>query len=92
MNDTSQSGLRTTANSDPSSPSTLEIIIGILALVIALAAVVVAVVQVWQAKTARVREPDSESLEAVVLSRSPSTEHSFDRFLAIPRRPPSSLR
>ena len=92
MNDTSQLGLRTSANSDSSGPSTLEIVIGILALVIALAAVAVAVVQVWQAKTARLQKPDPEPLEPIVLSRSPSAEHSFDRLLTIPRPQATSLR
>jgi uncharacterized protein HemX len=51
-----------------SSPSTSEIVIGILALVLALAAVAVAVIQVQQARVTRVRRTDTESQYAIELS------------------------
>jgi hypothetical protein len=47
-----------------SGPSTIEIIIGLLALVLALAAVVVGVAQYLQARTARRRQSDPESGQA----------------------------
>jgi hypothetical protein len=42
-------------------PSTLEVIIGLLALVLALAAVVVGIAQYLQTRAARRRHPDTES-------------------------------
>lgn len=42
-------------------PSTIEIIIGLLALILALAAVIVGVAQYLQARAARLRQSDSES-------------------------------
>jgi hypothetical protein len=55
----------TTGQPEPASadsaPSTIEIIIGLLALVLALAAVVVGVAQYLQAKAARRRQADPES-------------------------------
>jgi hypothetical protein len=47
-----------------SGPSTIEVIIGLLALFLALAAVVVGVAQYLQARTARRRQLDPESGQA----------------------------
>jgi len=49
-------------------PSTVEIVIGILALILALAAVAVAVIQVQQVRTTRVRQTDIESQNSTELS------------------------
>jgi hypothetical protein len=58
-----------------SGPSTLEIVIGILALFLALAAVVVAIIQVRQARaTAGDRQTDRESQTAIELSRTSTTQ------------------
>jgi hypothetical protein len=58
-------------------PSTIEIIIGLLALVLALAAVVVGVAQYLQARAAKRRQSDPESgTELSVVQRRPSDTHS----------------
>jgi hypothetical protein len=48
--------------------STSDIVIGILALILALAAVAVAIIQVHQARVARLRPTDTESQTGIVLS------------------------
>jgi hypothetical protein len=54
-----------------SPPFTLEIIIGLLALILALAGVVVGVAQYLQARAARRRQPDPESdVELSIVQRS----------------------
>jgi hypothetical protein len=57
-----------------SGPSTLEIVISILALILALAAVAVAMIQVHQARTGRVRPTDTESQTAIDPSRTSTTQ------------------
>lgn len=53
-----------TSKQQSAGPSTLEMTVGILALVLALAAVVVAIMQFYQARALRVRQIDIESRES----------------------------